>query len=246
MITLVYNDGGTQKSLQIMADSFSELRPVMARYTRYMREEIDKVFASGGDGEWAERSEGAQERYDATKAARIEKIEAGKYNSLRAALRSEKRRAERRAAKTPASNSKLTASRQRAVLRYEAKLAELEKYAATGEKSAGNKKLYERIGRREQRAEQKKAAVQSGQLLGQVANSIAVDFDKTRWEMFSRIKKWSGVQNEGGKVGNNATLPARTFLEWTPRRIEKFAEMANAYVLERAEKAGKGTKGDTK
>lgn len=245
MITLVYSDGGTEKSLQILADSFSELRPVFGKYTRFMRSEIDKVFESQGEGSWEERSEGAQEKYDASKAARIEKIEAGKYNSLRASLRSEKRRAERRAAKTPQSNSKLTASRQRSVLRYEAKLAELEKYAATGEKTAGNKKLYERAGRREARAEKKKAAVQSGQLLGQIANSIAVDFDAKRWEMYSQIP-WAGAQNEGAVVGNGATLPARTFLEWTPRRLEKFVEMANQYVLERAEKAGKGTKGDTK
>lgn len=245
MITLKYSDGGVEKSLEIMADSFSELRPVMARFTKFMRGEVDKVFASGGDGEWPERSEQAQAKFESTKAARIEKIEAGKYNSLRASLRSEKRRAERRAAKTPQSNSKLTASRQRAVLRYEAKLAELEKYAATGEKSAGNKKLYERIGRREQRAEQKKAAVESGQLLGSIANSIKVDFDAKHWEMFSSIP-WAGAHNEGAVVGHGATLPARTFLEWTPRRLEKFVEMANQYVLERAEKAGKGTKGDTK
>ena len=243
MIVLKYNDGGTQKSLEILADSFSELRPVMGKFTKWMRQEIDKVFESGGDGEWEERSEGAQERYDASKEARIAKIEAGKYNSLRASLRSEKRRAERRAAKTPASNSKLTASRQRSVLRYEAKLAELEKYAASGEKTAGNKKLYERIGRREQRAEQKKAAVESGQLLGSIAGSIKVDFDKTKWEMFSRIP-WSSAHNEGAVVGHGATLPARTFLEWTPKRLEKFVEMANAYVLERAEKAGKSSKGE--
>lgn len=245
MIVLRYSDGGTEKSLQILADSFSELRPVFGKYTRYMREEIDKVFSSQGEGEWEERSEGAQERYDASKEARIAKIEAGKYNSLRSALRSEKRRAERRAAKTPASNSKLTQSRQRSVLRYEAKLAELEKYAATGEKTAGNKKLYERAGRREARAEQKKAAVESGQLLGQIANSIKVDFDSKHWEMFSRIP-WAGIHNEGGQAGNNATIPARTFLEWTPKRLEKFVEMANQYLLSRAEKAGKGTKGDAK
>lgn len=246
MITLVYSDGGTQKSLEILADSFSELRPVMARFTKFMRGEIDKVFASGGDGEWPERSEQAQERYDASKQARIAKIEAGQYNSLRGALRSEKRRAERRAAKTPQSNSKLTASRQRSVARYEAQLAELEFIAAGGNKDRkGFRKLYERAGRREQRAQKKIEAVQSGQLLGQIANSIAVDFDKTKWEMFSRIE-WAGAHNEGGVVGNGATLPARTFMEWTPRRLEKFVQMANEYILARAQKGGQGSKGDTK
>ncbi|MFO0578694.1 MAG: hypothetical protein U1A78_32225 [Polyangia bacterium] len=225
----------------ILADSFAELRPVFGRFTRWMREDVQHVFDTGGDGEWPERSEGAQERLDASKQARIEKIEAAQYNSLRGALRSEKRRAERRAAKTPASDSKLTARRQKSVERYELQLAELEFIAAGGNKDRkGFKKLYERVERREQRAQQKIAQVESGQLLGQIANSIAVDFDKSKWEMFSRIP-WAGAHNEGARVGRGATLPPRTFLEWTPRRLQKFVDMANAYVLERAQKGGQGT-----
>lgn len=236
MITVQYSDGGTQKSLELLADSFSELRPVMGRFSRWMREEIQAVFDSEGDGSWPERSKKAEERFASSKDARIARIEAGTYNSLRGALRSERRRAERRLAKTPTSNSKLTESRRRSVRRYELQLAELERISAgSGKDGKGFKKLYERAGRREERAQKKIEAVQSGQLLGQIANSLSINFDAKSWEMFSRIP-WAGAQNEGAVVGNGATLPARTFLEWTPRRIEKFVEMANEYVMQRADK----------
>lgn len=247
MITLKYVDGGVEQSLEIMAESFAELRPVMAPYTRWMRQEIDKVFASNGNGEWAERSEAAEQRFDASKAGRISKIEAGKYNSLRGALRTEKRKAERRLAKTPRSSSKLTERRQRAVAKYEAMQLELERYASGGARGEekGLRKFYGRVERREQRAQKKIEAVESGQLLGSIANSLSVRFDKRSWEMFSNIK-WAGIHNEGGRAGNNAEIPIRTFLEWTPARIQMFAKMANEYVLARAAKAAQGTKGESK
>lgn len=211
-----------------------------------MRQEIAHVFSSQGDGEWAERSDGQQQRVEAAKAARIAQIERTKYNSLRGALRSERRRAERKLAKSAyadvlaGSASKLTKKRRASVARYEAQAAELERVAAGGAKAEhGPKKLYERMGRREQRAAAKVDAVQRGQLLGRFANSISVSFDKKGWEMWSRIP-WAGAHNEGATVGKGARLPARTFLTWTPKRLEKFVEMANDYLKSKA--AGRGTR----
>lgn len=219
----------------LLADSLAELRPCFGQFSRYMREEIDQVFASQGNGTWPKRQDDSQVRFDASKAARITKIRAGQYNSLRGRLRSEKRRAERRLARTP-SSSKLSETRRRSVQRYEAQLAELDRLAAGGDKNQrGMKGLYARAGRREQRAAAKIAAVESGALLGQIANSFAIDFDKTQWQMASRIP-WAGVQNSGGPVGNGAELPARTFLEWTPARLQKFVEMCNAYTLKRMQR----------
>jgi len=51
----------------------------------------------------------------------------------------------------------------------------------------------------------------------------------------SRIP-WAGVHNDGGTANNGAVIPRRTFLEWTPERVEMFAKMANDYILERAAK----------
>lgn len=239
MITLTYDDGGTEKSLVILAESFGELRPVMARFSKYMRAEIDAVFESRGGGEWADLAPATKAHNEGLKAAKVEKIRANKYGSLSAALRSEKRKAERRLAKTPASKSKLTERRRKAVAKYDAQLAEVARLSAGGEKDAKfGKKLYERVARREAKAQKKIEAVLSGQQLGRIANSFAIDFDKHNWEMRSRIP-WAGVHNEGGTAGHGASIPARVFLEWTPARVEKFAEMANEYVISRASKAGK-------
>jgi phage gpG-like protein len=54
--------------------------------------------------------------------------------------------------------------------------------------------------------------------------------------MASRIP-WAGIHNEGGTANHGAQIPKRTFLEWTPDRVEMFAKMANDYILERAERA---------
>jgi phage gpG-like protein len=47
---------------------------------------------------------------------------------------------------------------------------------------------------------------------------------------------WAGVHNDGGTAGKGARIPKRTFLEWTPERIEKFIEIAQQYVIEKLTK----------
>lgn len=240
MIQIAFTDAGVKRTLAIQARSLNELRPVFAKFTKYMRAEVDQVFASQGDGAWPARSEKAEAQQQSTKAARIEAIGRNQYNSLRGRLRSERNKAAARLARTPGSNSKLTASRQRSVERYAAQQWELERVAAGGDKSAqGFARLNARMARRELRAQEKIAAVESGSLLGAIGNSITVDFDKTGWEMRSVIK-WAGVHNKGGVVNNGAAIPARTFLEWTPQRIEMFVKMANDYFAARALRASKG------
>lgn len=240
MLTIVFDDGGTERSLEIMAESLAELRPVFALFTKWMRGEIDQVFASQGEGRWPGPSQATEERAAARAAAKVAKIRETRLDSLRGRLRSEKRRAERRLARVPLlqqiTSSKLSERRRASVARYEAQQAALEQYAKTGTHAPGQKKLSERIERREARAAAKIAAVEQGQQLGRFPGSIQAEAGRNGWEMYSAIP-WSGVQNEGGEVGNGATLPARTFLEWTPERLKKFVELAQKYVLERAERA---------
>lgn len=64
---------------------------------------------------------------------------------------------------------------------------------------------------------------------------MVIEWSKDNWEMASRIP-WAGVHNDGGTANNGAVIPRRTFLEWTPERVEMFAKMANDYILERAAK----------
>lgn len=237
-IRIEIETGGAVRELEILADSFAEIRPVFAKFSAYMRQEIQSVFDSDGGGKWPERKVPKLLGEEA-KAAKIEKIRSGKYSSLSGALRSSQRKAARLLARTPQSNSKLTERRRKSVAKYESQLEEIKRIEAGGSKDQkGFRQLYERAGRREERAARKIDRLERGALLGQIANSFSIDFDKTSWEMFSRIA-WAGVHNDGGTAGHGARIPARVFLEWTPERIEKFVQMANEYLASRAAK-GKG------
>ena len=230
---------GAVRELEILADSFAEIRPVFAKFSAYMRSEIQAVFDSDGGGKWPERKT-PKPLGEEAKAAKIEKIRSSQYSSLSGALRSSQRKAARLLARTPQSDSKLTERRRKSAAKYEAQLAEVQRLSQGGSKDQkGFRKLYERAGRREERAERKIDRLERGALLGQVANSFSIDFDKTSWQMFSRIA-WAGVHNEGGSAGHGAKIPARVFLEWTPERLEKFVQMANEYLANRASKS-KGT-----
>ncbi len=227
---------GAVRELEILADSFAELRPVFAKFSVYMRGEIQSVFDSDGGGRWPERKV-PKPLGEEAKAAKIEKIRSSQYSSLSGSIRSSQRKAARLLAKTPQSNSKLTAKRRKSVEKYESQLEEIKRIGAGGLKDQkGFRKLYERASRREDRAAKKIDRLERGALLGQVANSFSIDFDKTSWEMFSRIA-WAGVHNEGGTAGHGARIPARVFLEWSPERIEKFVAMANEYLANRADKS---------
>lgn len=235
MLSLTFDVGGVDQQLDLMVDSLAELRPVWAEFSAYMRREVQAVFDSGGNGEWAPRSAASEQRFDASKEGRIAKIEASKYASLVGSLRSAQRKAQRRLANTPQSDSKLTARRQKSVEKFDEKIAEVQRVAAGGEHNPkGQRVLYERIGRREQTAAKKIQAVQDGQLLGRIANSLRIDFDKAGWEMYSTIP-WAGAQNDGATVGHGAQIPARTFLQWTPERLAKLAELVRAHVAKKGE-----------
>ena len=230
---------GAVRDLEILADSFAEIRPVFAKFSAYMRGEIQSVFDSDGGGAWPPRKD-PRPMGEEAKAAKVEKIRSAQYSSLSGAVRSSQRKAARLLAKTPQSDSKLTERRRKSVAKYEAQLEEIKRIGAGGSKDQkGFRKLYERMSRREDRAAKKIERLERAAPLGQIANSFSIDFDKSNWEMFSRIP-WAGVHNEGGTAGHGARIPARVFLEWTPERIEKFVEMANEYLASRAEK-GKGS-----
>lgn len=234
MLTLKFQGGGVEQSLDAMVNSLSELRPVFAKFARYMRQEVDQVFESQGGGSWPQRSEATQKRFDASKAARLQRIEATKYQSLVGSVRSSKRKAERRLAKTSQSNSKVLARRQRSVEKHQAQLEELARLTAGGARSTDKtyKKFNERVERRDQKADKKRKAVEQGDLLAQIANSIVIEFGKDSFAVASRIP-WAGIHNEGGNAGNGASIPARTFLQWTPERIAKFVELYQDFMTSR-------------
>lgn len=100
-------NGDIEESLDVMGKSLSELRPMLRKFSKYMRQEIDQVFSSQGNGSWQGRSEDGQGKFEAAKAAKIEKIEKSKYRSLVGSLRSSKKKAERRLEKATPTIGKL-------------------------------------------------------------------------------------------------------------------------------------------
>lgn len=230
MIAIEVDTGGTVERMEILAKSFRDLRPVFAQFAKWLREDVQRVFDSEGDGQWPKRKgELSQTRI----AANVERIEANKYRSLQSSLRSSRKKAERRLLKT--TDSKLITRRQKSVQRYEEQLAEVAKLASGGERSEGQKRLYDRVARRDALAQKRIADVKEGKLLAGIASSLRTDTEPTFFEMYSRIP-WAGVHNFGGTGGKGANEPERKFLEWTPKRLRMFVEMANAYFTGKARK----------
>ncbi len=106
---------------------------MFAKFSAYMRGEIQSVFDSDGGGKWPERKVPKLLGEEA-KVAKIEKIRSSQYSSLSGSLRSSQRKAARLLAKTPQSDSKLTERRRKSVARYEAQLSEVPRLSQGGSK----------------------------------------------------------------------------------------------------------------
>lgn len=183
-----------------------------------MRGEIDKVFGAQGPG-WVPRQD------DSGIESKQETAKIRARQALRTKLRADLRRATKRL--------RAGKGKQKAVdNRYEV-LKEFERLSAGGSPDKSllsdrkSKSLRGRIGRAED-----KAAAEQGQVLGRIASSIKARVQGNVLEIYSSIP-WAGVHNEGGTAGHGARIPERRFLEWTPERVAKLAEIAEQYVAEK-------------
>ena len=246
MLTLKYDDGGVQRSLNLAIDSVSALRPIFGIYIKWLRPEIDKVFAAQGPG-WAPLADSSMEHRRQILGAVSEKLRSGAMRTLDRKLSSEAVRVQRKLEKRKAlmdkseRGQKLLGRAQKSDERQGLIRAEFERrqagIAGPVDKATAKatKKLGERIERRQVRAEEKIKKYESGEVLGAVASSIGYEIKGANLEVFSHIP-WAGAHNEGATVGHGARVPERKFLEWTPDRIAKLAEIAAAYVAEKLKK----------
>lgn len=234
MLTIQVHSEGATERLELAARSFRELRPVFNMFAAWLREDVQRVFDTEGEGTWPKRQNEGTASQQQRIAANVARIEANKYRSLQGSLRSSRAKAERRLQRT--TDSKLLTRRQRSVARYDAQLAEVARVAGGGTaQPEGQKKLYDRLARREALAQKRIQKAQEGKLLAGMASSLRSEVGSDFFRMYSRIP-WAYVHNEGGTGGKGAQEPKRTFLEWTPARIRKFVEMANAYLADKAAK----------
>lgn len=67
-------------------------------------------------------------------------------------------------------------------------------------------------------------------MLGELANSISAKVTRDTLELFSKAFI-GGIHNSGGTAGNNATIPARKFLEWTARDFDILSTLIAEFVV---------------
>lgn len=246
MLTLRFDDGGVIRSLDLAIDSLKDLGPIFGRYIKWLRPEIDKVFEQQGPG-WAPLAEATLESRKMRMEAVAEKIRSGSMRTLDRRLSAETGRVLRKLEKRRAlmdkseRGQKLLGRAEKSLARQRVIREEFERRQAgiagpvDKETAKATKKLGERIERRQARADEKIRKFESGEALGAIASSIGYEVKGATLTVFSHIP-WAGAHNDGATVGHGARLPQRKFLEWTPERVAKLAEIAAQYVTEKVKK----------
>lgn len=237
MLTVRFYDGGIARSLELAIDNVRQLDPVFKQYITWLKPEIDKVFSEQGPG-WEPLKDSTKDARAAALPRLSEQIRSGTRRGLGLKLAREQRKVVKRVERRNqrGASEKLQRLGAKAIERQEAIRAEFERIQAglQGPRTRADAKRFakldERFARADMRAEERIKKLESGELLGNIANSISYEIKDGGLEVFSHIP-WAGAHNDGATVGHGAQLPARTFLEWTPERIQKFIELAQAHIL---------------
>lgn len=216
-------------------ESLRDLDLIFKRFLKWLRPEINKVFEQQGPG-WAPLKEDTAKQRAASIPAKSEIIRAKALNPLARSVLRTYGKAEKRLGKT-AATSPLLARRQKTVAKQREQAEEAGNILLGRGASAGRqfKKLHERVEKYKAKAEEKIKKLESGDLLGRIASSIRAEISKGTLVIESGIE-WAGIHNDGGTAGKGAHIPKRTFLEWTPERIDKFVEIAQQYLIEKLTK----------
>lgn len=240
MISLQVDVGGVLQNLDLAIDSLNDLGPIFRKFIPVKRRNVDKVFKEGKG--WPPLDEDTLANRQSRAEAVAAKIRAGVQSSLASKLSGERARIQRRlksreqTGDTSERGQKLLASAQRSLARKDLQRTEFARITSGGDRSAmakGTQKVVARLERREQRAEQKIAAFEGGEPLGQIANSIVYEVQGKLLTVRSAIG-WAGVHNDGGTAGNRARIPQRKFLEWTQEDLQEFSRIAAEYVAQKA------------
>ncbi len=220
-ISFKYQFENVEHSLDLMIDSLTDLKPILRKFGKYKREQVQEIFESEGPG-W-------QPHAESTQISMPTRIKKRAEASLRTKLRRDVRRAHRRLEQ---GKGKLKALENRTEV-----LGEFERLTAGGKPEESKldlkkaNKLQARIGRAFTKAES-----QVGKVLGRMASSVKTEVDESSLTIMSKIP-WAGIHNDGGVAGNNAQIPERKFLEWTPDDINQFVQIVEDHLLKRWEQS---------
>lgn len=212
-VNLAIDTSEGRRKFGLVIQSYKDLTPVLREFERYKRQDIAEIFETEGHGTWPARSERAEQ--------------AGWQRALSFAHRAEGRlkkkltRELNRAIKRRGRGK----GKENAVARRYFVLKEFERQVAGGRLDVQNftaedRRLAKSV--RGLRERFTRAQTKSGErLLGRVPETIKARIHDGVLEIFST---WpvARVHNDGATVNRGAEVPARTYLEWTPRDVEFF------------------------
>jgi hypothetical protein len=242
-VIITYDDGGVTRGLELAADSLDDLEPIFKEFLPWLAEDVAKVFH--GENNWPALDDKTLQNRAANLDAQIQKIRRGAVEGISRKLAREQLRAHKRYARAEnrgggrlsiKSAAGFLARSQRTQQRHERTREAFEALRAGREARAEEaKRLAPRLIRAAVRAENKIIELQSGEPLTGMQRTLTGNVGQDFLEYFSRWDK-SWIHNDGGRAGNNAEIPMRRFLEWTPARIAKLAEIAATRVANKIKK----------
>ena len=224
--SFTYDDAQFQASLSAAQAYLNDPTPALKKSAGYMMNQIKAVFSEEGPG-W-------EPREASTMKAVAERIKARGQQTLRSKLKREVRRAESRL--ELGTGKEKTLKRRKLILKEYNKLLKTGalKWSRLNEKQ--KESLHARLSRSLEKSEQKGAKI-----LGRLATSIFPTVTPTSLTLTSR-PEWSSIHNEGGTAGHGAKIPKRTFLEWTPERLQKISKILAYGFVEAWDQGGEGEK----
>lgn len=241
MFRVSTNVDGAVRGLDLFVESIKDVDGLLKDFSKLKRAEVRALFATQGNGAWAQLE-------DATVKRKTAALVAGVERSLKKQAVYDLQRAIGRRDRLPANELTVASRRARAERTVQAnyeRLKHLEYLVNKSEFSfhrflAGNdlfptakidRRFFRRAGSpvrqflEAHRDVDGALDIASARVLGKLAASIVTKIRAGLLVIESRVP-WAGAHNEGAVVGHHANLKERRFLEWTAQNFADFTNMA--------------------
>lgn len=231
MITLKYQDGGIEKSLDLMVDSLSDLDPILRKFGKHLRDRSKQRFAQQGPG-WPQAATSTVQRLQVTRTDAVT-AQGTVRKSYRKNLGAQLRRQIRAGKASEVALYELERLYRRGS-RYESL------QGSVGEKlrSWAVEKLRQKLVKAEEKntfeRREGRRAVEKHRMLGKLGSSLRARVSKGLLVLESAVP-WAGIHNEGGSAGKGASIPARPFLYLETEDLDVLVDLALKHMTEKAE-----------
>jgi len=226
VLTLTADTSEGRRRFGVYADTVKDINSVLRTFDEWKRQRIQELFATGGHGQWPERSERSQQRGEARAVAAAGAAPAALLKKLKREYDRAKNKLDR-LDPTALENARRLHSGRNAVARRAFVLKRFEEAAAgvfTPAADAKEQRLLARIAPRWERQQARAAA--KGRVLGNLPQTVR---SQVKGGLLTIDSSWDSpapaALQEGAKIANDATLPPRPWLYWEPEDIEMLAEL---------------------